>query len=155
LTGALISRLKFNQRLSHARLLNQLLIDHLERESVVLPDIIAPVPLHRLRLKERGFNQALEIARPISNYFGVKLKPRLCHRTKLTPAQLGLKREERQKNLRNAFVLTQDVSGSHIALVDDVITTGSTITELAKLLKKAGAKRVDAWSVARTQEGHA
>jgi ComF family protein len=152
LSGALISQLKFNQRLSHARLLGQLLIDHLEREAATMPDLIVPVPLHRQRLMERGFNQALEIARPISRHFGIELKPGLCRRSKLTPAQTGLKRKERQKNLRNAFELTQEVTGRHIALVDDVITTGSTITELALILKRGGAKRVDAWSAARTPD---
>jgi ComF family protein len=151
-TGFLISRLKFHHKLNHARLLSQLLIDYLERHQAPRPDLILPVPLHRQRLRERGYNQALEIARPIGRHFGVPIEPRLCRRVHPTPAQTGLDRKTRRRNLRRAFQLTGDVAGQTIALLDDVVTTGSTVTELAKVLKRSGAARVDVWAVARTSE---
>ena len=151
-TGFLISGLKFHHKLNHARLLSQLLIDYLEQQRAALPDLILPVPLHRQRLRERGYNQALEIARPIGRHFRLPVEPRLCRRIRATPAQTGLDRKTRRKNLRQAFQLIGEVEGQTIALLDDVVTTGSTITELAKLLKRSGAARVDVWAIARTPE---
>jgi ComF family protein len=152
LTGILISRLKFHNKLSHGRLLSQLLIDYLAQRQAPLPDLILPVPLHRQRLRERGYNQALEIARPIGRHFALPVRARLCQRIRTTPAQTGLDRKTRQRNLRKAFQLTGKVDGHAIALLDDVVTTGATVSELAKLLKRAGAARVDVWAVARTPE---
>ncbi len=153
LTGSLISGLKFHQKLNHARLLSQLLIDYLEQQRVELPELILPVPLHRQRLRERGYNQALEIARPLGRHFGLPVRPRLCRRIRATPAQTGLDRKTRKKNLRQAFQLSEEVKGQTVALLDDVVTTGTTVAELAKLLKRAGATRVDVWAVARTPSG--
>ena len=151
-TGFLISGLKFHHKLNHARLLSQLLIDYLERQQAALPDLILPVPLHRQRLRERGYNQALEIARPIGRHFGLPIEPRLCRRIRSTPAQSGLDRKTRRKNLRQAFQLTGEVKDQTIVLLDDVVTTGSTVAELARLLKRSGAARVDVWAVTRTPE---
>lgn len=150
LTGSLISGLKFHRKLNHARLLSQLLSDYLEQTQAELPDLILPVPLHRQRLRERGYNQALELARPIGRHFGLPVDSRLCRRIRATPAQTGLDRKTRKKNLRQAFQLTGEVKGQTIALLDDVMTTGTTVAELAKVLKRAGASRVDVWAVART-----
>jgi ComF family protein len=152
ITASLISGLKFQHKLNHARLLSQLLIDYLERQQAPLPDMILPVPLHRQRLRERGYNQALELARPVGRYFALPVLPRMCLRVRATPAQSGLDRKARRKNLRRAFQLNGHVEGRSIALLDDVVTTGSTVAELAKLLKRAGATRVDVWAVARTPE---
>ena len=102
LSGFLISGLKFHHKLNHGRLLSQLLIDYLERQQAPLPDLILPVPLHRQRLRERGYNQALEIARLLGRYFERPVKPRLCRRMRDTPAQTGLDRKTRRKNLRQA-----------------------------------------------------
>ncbi len=115
-----------------------------------MPNLLLPVPLHSQRLKERGYNQALEITRPLARYFHLDISPRLCRRTEATPAQSGLNRKAREKNLRNAFILIGDVTGLHITLVDDVVTTGTTVAELARCLKRGGATRVDVWAVART-----
>lgn len=150
LTGPLISRLKFNNKLNHARLLSQLLIDYLEQQQPSMPDLLLPIPLHRQRLRERGYNQALEIARPVGRHFQLPLVPGLCRRIRPTPAQAGLDRKARRKNLRRAFELQGPVSGKTIVLLDDVVTTGSTTSELARLLKKSGASRVDVWAVTRT-----
>jgi ComF family protein len=129
-----------------------LLLDYLKQQSAPLPDLILPVPLHRQRLRVRGFNQSLEIARPIGRHFGIPVTSRLCRRVRATPAQTGLDRKTRRKNLRQAFQLNGGVQGQAIALLDDVVTTGSTVTELARLLKRSGASRVDVWAVARTPD---
>ncbi len=152
LTGPLISRLKFNRRLSHAGLLGRLLCDYLEQQQAPLPQLILPVPLHRQRLRERGYNQALEIGRHVGKHFDLPVSIGLCARTRPTPAQTGLQRKERRKNLRRAFSLNGPVEGMTIALLDDVVTTGTTVNELAILLKSSGASRVDVWAVTRTPE---
>lgn len=113
-------------------------------------DVLLPVPLHARRLGERGFNQALELARPLAKAWGVPVAPRLARRVKLTPAQAGLSARERARNLRAAFQVTGDVSGLRVAVVDDVMTTGATLDALARALKAAGAARVDNLVVART-----
>lgn len=146
----LISRLKFGQKLNHARLLSQLLLDHLEQQQLFSVDLLLPVPLHRLRLRERGYNQALEIARPLGRHLGIPVEPRICRRVAVTPAQTGLDRKSREKNLHNAFQVTADVTGLNIALLDDVVTTGATVSELTRCLKRAGAGKIGVWAVART-----
>ena len=119
-----------------------------------LPDFIVPMPLHPTRLRERGFNQALEIARRVAKKSDVALLPDICNRIKDTPSQTGLPWKEREKNIRNAFSCKTDLRGKHVAIVDDVMTTGATLNELAKALRKCGAARVTGWVVARTLSNH-
>ncbi|MEW8195950.1 MAG: phosphoribosyltransferase family protein [Candidatus Thiodiazotropha sp.] len=114
------------------------------------PDVLVPVPLHPLRLRKRGFNQSVEITRVVARQCRLPFDWRLCRRTKETKTQSELNEEERRRNISNAFQVCADVKGTHLALVDDVITTGATVTELSRMLKKAGAKRVDVWAIART-----
>jgi ComF family protein len=152
----LIMELKFHHKLVNAEILGQLMADTLKNRwyyNKTLPDVIIPVPLHAKRLQERGFNQALEIARPISNLLQIPLDTLSCKRTRHTTAQARLVAEERHQNVKDAFIITQDFTGQTIALLDDVITTGQTVTELSKTLKKAGAKRIDIWAVARANLG--
>ncbi|MES9992089.1 MAG: ComF family protein [Candidatus Thiodiazotropha sp.] len=145
----LIGMLKFHNRLHLAEPLAGLLIERLGAE-YDRPDLLVPVPLHPLRLRQRGFNQSLEISRVLSRRCGLSQDWRLCRRIKHTPAQAELNREARRNNLRRAFQVCADVSGMHLAVVDDVITTGATVSELCRVLKRAGAERVDVWAVART-----
>ncbi|MBT2969825.1 MAG: ComF family protein [Candidatus Thiodiazotropha sp. (ex Ctena orbiculata)] len=145
----LIGMLKFHNRLHLVEPLAGLLIERLG-EDYDRPDLLIPVPLHPVRLRERGFNQSVEIARVLARRCGLSHDWRLCRRIKHTPPQAELKREARRKNLHRAFEICADLSGSHLVVVDDVITTGATVAELGRLLKKAGAKRVDAWALART-----
>ena len=114
------------------------------------PDMLVPMPLHPQRLAERGFNQALEIARVAAVMTGIALKAHAAHRTRSTQAQTELAWAERKQNLRGAFVCDTVVSGRSVALLDDVMTTGATLEELAKALKRAGAVRVENWVIART-----
>ena len=146
----LIGKFKFNAKLVNGQLLSQLLADYIERKGVQKPKLIIPVPLHRTRLQQRGFNQALELARPLSHRFGIPVAHDIVMRRRATPPQTSLEQKARYKNIRGSFETRKRIAHGHIAILDDVITTGATIAELALTLKHAGAERVDAWSVART-----
>jgi ComF family protein len=113
-------------------------------------DLMIPMPMHSTRLKERGFNQALELARIISKSMQIKLDYTTYKRVKLTPPQASLPLKERIKNIYNVFSCQQNLLGLNIAIVDDVMTTGASLNELAKTLKKAGAAHVECWVIART-----
>lgn len=144
----LIHRMKFNQRLGHARLLGELMAESLLREQDI-PGVIIPVPLHRGRLRQRGYNQALELARPVARALGVEIDAHACVRTRATPSQVSLDAALRRRNVRGAFDLVRTPAYRHVAVVDDVMTTGSTVAEIARLLRRAGTERVDVWVCAR------
>ncbi len=107
------------------------------------------LPLSQVRLQERGFNQAIEIARPLARQLGKPLAIQGYARTLDTVPQTTLPWKERQKNIRGAFECTLDLSGKQIIVIDDVMTTGATLNEFARTLKKHGASRVTNWVVAR------
>ena len=113
-------------------------------------DVVLAMPLHAKRLAERGFNQALEIARGLARYRGTPIEPRGVLRVKNTPPQTELPYEDRAKNVRGAFLCELDLSGASVAVLDDVMTTGATLNELARVLKRAGARRVENFVIART-----
>lgn len=147
----LILQLKFNHALVNARVLGELMADKIRHEwylSKALPQLIVPVPLHSNRLKERGYNQSVEIARPITKalQIPIDLTPR---RIKITQAQATLSPHKRKLNVKNAFEARRRYDGLHIAVLDDVITTGHTIEEFCRTLKKAGAERIDVWCCGR------
>ena len=151
-----IQALKFSQDLGTARLLGTLLVSTLAQDHRQKPAIVLPVPLHRKRLAKRGYNQALEIARSLSDV-GYRLDPTCCRRHRPTSAQSELHASARKQNVRNAFSVSAAVEGRCVLLIDDVMTTGATLDELARTVKKAGAQRVEAWVIARTvadQTGH-
>jgi ComF family protein len=143
---ALIHGLKYGGRLALARPLGEALAQAVPRDA----DAIVPMPLARGRLSERGFNQALEIARVVAARAGIPLLPLACRKVVDTPPQATLPWKERAKNIRRAFVCDADLRGKRIAVVDDVLTTGATLNELARVLRKAGAAEVAGWVVART-----
>jgi ComF family protein len=118
--------------------------------SADLPDLVIPVPLHPARLGERGFNQSLEIARLVTKRLELETDWRSVKRIRPTPPQTGLSEKERRRNLRAAFSISGDLRGRHVALLDDVITTGATLSELSRLLMRQGVERVDLWALART-----
>lgn len=117
-----------------------------------LPDVIIPMPLHPAKLKSRGYNQALLIAKPLGKLLTIEVQSHACRRLRDTPSQTSLPWDEREKNVRGAFVCDADLSGKHVALIDDVLTTGASLKELALSIK--GASRVSAWVIARTLPGH-
>lgn len=147
----LVLGLKFGARLQLAPWFAAVLRDAtLARQELPLPDVICPVPLGPRRLVERGFNQSLEIARPLARSLGVPLAPRLAQRVLDTRAQSGVAPGERRANMRGAFEVAEAVAGLHVGVVDDVMTSGSTLDELAATLKRAGAARVTNFVFART-----
>jgi ComF family protein len=113
-------------------------------------DFLLPMPLHPARLAQRGFNQAAEIARRLSPRVGVPWLPDACQRVRNTPSQAGLDLKTRQRNLRGAFTCGIDLSEKRVALIDDVMTSGSSLDELARVVRKAGAIEIQAWVLART-----
>jgi ComF family protein len=115
-----------------------------------LPALILPVPLHRARLRRRGYNQALELARPLGRALDVPVRHDLLLRPRATVAQSELDAPARRRNVRGAFVLRPDASlPEHVAILDDVMTTGTTLAECARVLRRAGVRRIDAWALAR------
>lgn len=147
--ASLIQGLKFHGRLSHARLLGELMASQLKVVSGTLPRLLLPVPLHRRRLRERGYNQALELARPIARCLGIPLDYRCCRRVMPTAMQSQLSVTARQSNVRGAFQVMPRPGFEHVALVDDVLTTGHTAAEIVRCLRAAGAGRVEVWVCAR------
>ncbi len=117
-----------------------------------MPECIIPVPLNQQRLRERGFNQALELSRIIAAQLNIPLDYSLCQRDKATPFQSGLSATQRKQNLKNAFKVTTINSYHHVAIFDDVVTTGTTVNELARQLKLSGVKTIEVWAIARTPE---
>ncbi|HEY0821511.1 MAG TPA: ComF family protein [Rhizobacter sp.] len=152
--STLIARFKFHQALDLATALVAPLRDHVRREAEALPDVLLPVPLSRERLRERGYNQAWEATRRLARGLGLACDATLLLRLADRPHQLDLPPDERAANVRGVFAIEPlrrgELQGRHVAIVDDVMTTGATCNELARVLKQAGAARVEAWAIART-----
>lgn len=145
----LIRRLKFDGRLSHARLLGELLATELAERGDPPPDCIVPVPLHPLRVRERGFNQSLELARASARRFRIPLLAEGLRRVRHTAPQTRLDARDRRTNLLGAFALGQSLPGRRVALIDDVVTTGSTVAECARVLRVGGAVEIEVWAIGR------
>jgi ComF family protein len=128
--------------------LGTLLADFLSHNGA-MPDLILPVPLHKDRYRERGFNQSIEIARVVASRLKIPLDLSSCLRHRNTFRQTDLSAKQRRANLHNAFMINRPLTVQHVAILDDVMTTGSTANELAKTLKKSGVNRVDIWVCAR------
>jgi ComF family protein len=144
----LITGLKFNKQYKNARLLAELMSQHLHN-NVQKPECIMPVPLHPKRYRERGFNQSIEIAKTLAHRLSVPLDIHSATRTRNTTHQTGLAAKQRRNNMKRAFSVSKKMKWNHVAIVDDVMTTGSTVLELAATLKRAGVERVDVWVCAR------
>jgi ComF family protein len=141
-------RFKFGADLAAGKLLASLWIaSHRPGEC---PQAIVPVPLHRSRLRSRGYNQALEIARPLAKALRVPLLRDVLRRTRATDAQTELSALQRRRNVRGAFTAKfENEIPEHVAVLDDVFTTGATLSECTRVLKRAGVARVDVWALAR------
>lgn len=144
----LILRFKYGGELALARFLGEAITRSLPAD-MLRPDVLMPVPLHTARLRQRGYNQSLEIARYVSGTLRVPLDRLGVRRVRATRPQAGLPLDERRSNLRNAFQTGDSYKGLRVAIVDDVMTSGHTVTALARCLRKAGAKEVVVWVVAR------
>lgn len=115
------------------------------------PQLLIPVPLHRRRLRSRGFNQAIELAKPVSRRLNIPIDRTACQKLRHTQAQSELPAKVRIQNLKNAFQLTRAISASHVAIIDDIYTTGATTQTLAHTLKKHGVTTIEAWCLARAE----
>ena len=144
----LIHSFKYSGNLAVAPLLADLMAAAVTRHP--LPDMIIPMPLSAERLRERGFNQSLELAKLLANRTGVALESRTCERVRHSAPQTALPWAERAANIRGAFVCMADVQGRSIAVVDDVLTSGATLNEIARVLRLRGAARITGWIAART-----
>ncbi len=148
----LISAFKFYQKLAYGKILGELLADAILGQWYIntpLPEAIIPVPLHKKRLIKRGFNQSLELLWPLLKQRKIPLILDECFRSKNTRAQAKLSQEERQDNVKKAFQLKRVLPFEHVAIVDDVVTTGSTVNALSRILKDSGIELVDVWCIGR------
>jgi ComF family protein len=147
----MIHQFKFNSIQSNAMLLSTLLSDKIKSNYIhdSKPEALLAVPLSINRLKNRGFNQANLLAKQLGKTLKIPVNLSLIKKTKETATQHSLNQKERMQNLKNAFTISEH-SWKHVALIDDIITTNSTMLTLAHLLKKSGVARVDAWSIAKT-----
>jgi ComF family protein len=153
----LITRFKFSGACELAGPLAEPMVEGLQQAQVAglaMPAVLLPVPLAAERLRERGYNQAWELARRVGPALGVSIQARWVERVIATPHQIGLGREERMHNLQGAFAVTPagraGLAGRSVAILDDVMTTGSTAQALAATLRRAGAVAVQVWVLART-----
>lgn len=146
---AVLHRYKYGRDVSLAATLARVLVERCPLRSEY--DVVVPVPLHLSRLRWRGFNQSLLLARPLARRWGIPTAPRALMRTRATPPQVGLTDAARRKNTAGAFAVREPaaVRGRHILLVDDVLTTGATANECARSLRRAGAAQVDVLVLAR------
>jgi len=144
------SRFKFAADLAAGRVLAELWAASPRPD--VMPGLLLPVPLHRARLRSRGYNQAWELTRILSCHTGIPASARVLRRVRGTEAQTELDAVSRRRNVRDAFMLdTRLPLPAHIAIVDDVMTTGATLAECARVVKHAGVARVDVWALARAR----
>lgn len=143
LASEAIHRLKYRNQLPLAAPLGRRIAATLAGiDGTFRPELLIPVPLHPQRLRQRGYNQAMELARPLSHAFGIPIEPMLLRRTRHTQPQQGLSAAERRGNLRNAFYLAGEVQDRVVLLLDDVMTTGETVRECSRMLLAGGAGEV-------------
>ena len=151
----MIRDLKYHGHIAHARVLGVLLAQAARQHAASLPRLLVPVPLHPARLQDRGFNQATALARYAGRMLGIPVLGAAVRRIRDTPSQTSLGVEQRHRNLGGAFAVTGKswrlVEAQHVAVVDDVMTTGSTLAEMKCALLAAGVRRVDLWAVARVK----
>jgi ComF family protein len=154
----LILDFKFNHRFARGKVLSQLFIDFLQDayKDQPFPDALIPVPMYQWRRFQRGFNQSELLVRDIARTLGIKTHYDICQRNQHIQSQKDSGKQARRDNLKNAFGINANkqshIAGKHLALVDDVVTTGSTVDQLSKLLLQHGAASVVVWALARTPE---
>ncbi len=144
-----IQGLKYSAQFRYARLLADAMAEKLARRSQPLPELLLPMPLHPRRLRSRGYNQALELARAMTRHLAIAIDPHAAVRVRATEDQIGKSAVERRRNVKGAFAVDARILGPHIAIVDDVMTTGSSAAELARVCRAAGATRIEVWTAAR------
>lgn len=146
--NTLVQEMKFHGHLGLCREFGIAIAKLAHSTCSTLPDCLIPVPMHRSRLRERGYNQALEIAHVVSDKLSLSLETNLISRLLPTVPQFDLNPAARARNVRGAFLIHKKINSEHAAIIDDVFTTGATALELATLLKSSGIRRVELWSYA-------
>jgi len=144
----LVHQLKFGEKIGFARTIGEMLLTLLLKTNEK-PDCLLPVSLHKSRLRQRVFNQSIEISRVLAKNFAIAIEHSAVVRHRSTSAQTGLNAKQRKKNIEGAFSVVGKLNYKHVLIIDDVMTTGSTVNELAKLLKKNKVERVGVLSIAR------
>ena len=144
----LIHQLKFAGRFANARLLGYLIAEQLQ-ETITRPQAIIPVPLHIKRYRQRTFNQSIELSRHLSNQLQIPLALNICKRNRNTTPQAELNARQRRRNLARTFTTSNSATFNSVAIVDDVMTTGSTVRSLASSLKRSGIQHIQVWVIAR------
>lgn len=146
----LVRALKYQGAVEHGRVLGGLLARSLAatRTAGPWPSCIVPMPLAAQRFRERGYNQAIELGLALGRQLGIPLRTDLVMRNRQTLEQVTLPRKARRKNVRGAFSVTAKFPVTHVAVLDDVVTTGSTVNEVARTLRRAGARNIEIWAVA-------
>jgi ComF family protein len=147
----LVQGLKFRNELVYGRVLGQLFASCLLARGEPLPEAIVPVPLAPRRYRQRGYNQAIELALSIRRITGIAVRADVAIRQRETAEQAGLDRKGRRCNVAGAFAAAAPLRVRHVAILDDVVTTGSTVRELAEVLQRAGAEQIEVWAIARTE----
>lgn len=148
----LVMGLKFGKKLAYGRIMGELLAEQVVTQwyqNLTLPEAVIPVPLHDMRLRTRGFNQALELLWPLHKQIEIPVLLDACIRVRKTTAQSQLDKTRRKRNLKSAFQVVKPIPFEHIAVMDDVVTTGSTVNALTHVLKEAGVTTVDIWCICR------
>lgn len=144
----LIADFKYHDKLYLSALFASLMADKLLKKT--LPQCLVPIPLHPKRLRQRGYNQSLELAKSLSKHLSIPVTNNLLSRSKNTVPQASLPFKQRKNNIKQAFKLTNSNIPSHIAIIDDVLTTGHTANAAVMLLRKAGVETIEVWTIART-----
>lgn len=145
----MIREFKYHRRIEWAAPIGKLLARHVRDAGGALPGALVPVPLHRERLRRRGFNQSLEIARVLAAELGVRPDAACISKTRHTAPQTALDAKRRRHNLKGAFHLRRRPRAQSVAIVDDVMTTGATVGEVSKVLARAGVAHIEVWVAAR------
>jgi ComF family protein len=150
----LMHQFKFREKIAFSRTLGEIMLEcwqmkTMKSGNVDTPDCLLPVPLHKSRMRQRGFNQSIELSRVIAKKLNIPIEYDAVSRTRSTSAQTGLNSTQRRKNIKGAFKVVQKIPAKHVLIIDDVMTTGSTVNELARILKKAGVEQVGVLCLAR------
>ncbi len=145
-----IHKMKISRKISNCTLIADLIYEQIVLRQIEMPDCLIPAPTNPAKLRQRGFNQATEIAKQLGKRLGITVRNDLIIKKSNTKRQSQLQYNQRQSNLKNAFILSRPIRYEHIAIIDDVVTTTATANELAKIAKQNGVKKVQVWACARS-----
>lgn len=144
-----IAAFKFHQQLVFTRLFARLMASKIQQEQQALPEVILPIPLHPKRLRQRGYNQSAQLADTLASLLTIPVDKTGLIRQRNTPPQTGMSGKQRKRNLKQAFSISRPLPYRHVALVDDVYTTGHTVAEASRCLQQNGVETVEVWTIAR------